>query len=42
MRTKILPYFENKKMNEITASDVMKWQNELMAQKDESGKGGLP
>ena len=39
VRTKILPYFENKKMNEITASDVMKWQNELMAQKDENGKG---
>lgn len=42
VRTKILPYFADKKMNEITASDVMKWQNELMAQKDENGKGLSP
>ncbi len=39
VRTKILPYFQDKKMNEITASDVMKWQNELLAYKDENGKG---
>ena len=31
VRTKILPYFENKKMNEITASDVMKWSVLLKA-----------
>lgn len=28
---KILPYFANKTMNEIKASDIRKWQNELMA-----------
>lgn len=29
-RTKILPYFENKKMNEITPPDIRNWQNEIM------------
>lgn len=27
---KIIPYFKNKKMNEIKASDVRVWQNVLM------------
>ena len=39
IRTKILPYFRLLKMNEITAADVIKWQNELIAYKDESGVG---
>ena len=38
IRTKILPYFKDKKMNEITAADVLKWQNEMMAGKDAQGK----
>lgn len=25
----ILPYFENKKMNEITSSDIIQWQNAM-------------
>ncbi len=29
----ILPYFENKKMNEITPSDIIQWQN-AMREKD--------
>lgn len=29
--TKILPYFRNLKMNEITPGDVRKWQNEMVA-----------
>lgn len=28
--TKILPYFRDKMVNEITAADVRRWQNELM------------
>ena len=32
---KILPYFKNLKMNEITVSDVTQWQNELLAYRDE-------
>ena len=38
IRTKILPYFENRKIAEIEAKDVIAWQNELMAYKDEKGK----
>ena len=30
VETKILPYFKNLKMNEITAGDVRKWQNEMV------------
>ena len=35
---KILPYFRNLKMNEITPADVRKWQNEMFALKDTEGK----
>ena len=36
---KILPYFKDKKMNSITAKDVIKWQNEMMGHRDKNGKG---
>ena len=36
--TKILPYFKNLKMNEITLGDVRKWQNEMVAFRNENGK----
>lgn len=32
VETKILPYFGDKKMNEITAVDIIKWQNVLLNQ----------
>ena len=35
---KILPYFKNLKMNEITPGDVRKWQNEMVAFRYENGK----
>ena len=38
MKTKIMPYFRNRKINEITAGDVVKWQNELISYKDEDGR----
>ncbi len=38
IRKKVLPFFKNKPMNSITAKDVIKWQNELMAYRDEKGK----
>ena len=31
IRTKILPYFGNRKIAEIEAKDIIAWQNELMA-----------
>ena len=37
IRTKILPYFGNRKIAEIEAKDIIAWQNELMAYQDEKG-----
>ncbi len=34
---KILPYFKDKKLSEITASDVVAWQNEIMKQTTKGG-----
>ncbi|MDD6703402.1 MAG: hypothetical protein PUE34_03555, partial [Clostridiaceae bacterium] len=33
---KILPYFADKKINEIKATDVINWQNTLIKAKDEN------
>lgn len=33
--TKILPYFKDKRMNEITTKDVIAWQNEMLAYRNE-------
>lgn len=38
VRTKILPYFENRKIEEITAKDVIAWQNQLLSYQDKRGK----
>lgn len=42
IRTKILPFFENRKIGEIEAKDVIAWQNELLAHTDEKGKKYSP
>lgn len=39
IKTKLLPYFGNKKMNEIRAADIVRWQNEMMSFRDEEGAG---
>lgn len=39
IKTKPLPYFENKKMNEIRAADIVRWQSEMMGFRDENGAG---
>lgn len=39
MEKKILPHFKNLKMNEITAADVRKWQNEMVSFRYENGEG---
>ena len=36
--TKLLPYFGSKKISEITTKDVMAWQNEMLAYRDEKRK----
>lgn len=36
--TKILPYFEHKRLCDITAKDVIAWQNEIRKQTNSSGQ----
>ena len=40
--TKILPYFENKNIDEITSADVKKWQARLIKSKSKYGKPYSP
>lgn len=42
IRTKILPYFENRKMEEIEPKDIIAWQNELLAYRDDKGEPYSP
>ena len=35
IQTKILPYFQNKSLQEITATDIIQWQNTLLQIRDE-------
>lgn len=39
---KILPYFKNRKINEIKPSDIRAWQNEIMAYRSPSDKAYSP
>lgn len=36
-KDKILPYFENRKLSEITPADVIEWKNTLLAYRDSKG-----
>ena len=38
IQQRILPYFENYKINEITTKDVRAWQNEMLAYRNEDNK----
>ncbi|MCH5194543.1 MAG: site-specific integrase [Oscillospiraceae bacterium] len=38
IRKKILPYFAKRKLSEITAKDVIEWQNEIRQLTDKKGK----
>ncbi len=38
IETKILPYFEKRKLEEIRTSDVIQWQNEIMKLTKENGE----
>ena len=42
IRTKILPYFGKRKMNEIQSKDIIAWQNEMMNARDKRGKPYSP
>ncbi len=37
IQTKLIPAFGNKKINEICPTDVIAWQNKMLAYKDEKG-----
>lgn len=39
---KLLPYFKDKKMDEIKPSDIIKWQNQMMKRKSSNGKPMSP
>lgn len=39
---KLLPYFKDKKVSEITPKDVIQWQNEMLSYRDENGKAYSP
>ena len=39
IRTKILPYFKDKKLSEIAPRDVIAWQNQLLNYRNGKGKG---
>lgn len=38
IKKKILPYFSNRKLSEITAKDIIRWQNEIRELRDCHGK----
>jgi len=38
IRTKILPYFGDRKIAEIEAKDIIAWQNKLMVEKNVNGE----
>ena len=42
IRTHILPYFKEKVLAEITPTDILMWQNELLGKRDSDGKGYSP
>ena len=39
INTHIRPYFENMSLSEITSTEILQWQNELLSLRDDNGKG---
>ncbi len=42
IKTKLLPYFKGRKMNEIKPADIIAWQNKIMKKKDSKGNKFSP
>lgn len=38
IESKIIPYFKNKGLTDITATDIIQWQNSLLSMRDENDK----
>lgn len=36
---KIMPFFKDKKMNQISSKEILVWQNEMLSSKDKNGNG---
>lgn len=39
IRTKILPFFKEKRLSEITPRDVIEWQNQMLNYRNDKGRG---
>ena len=39
IETHIRPYFANKSLSEISATDILQWQNAMLSMRDDQGKG---
>ena len=39
---KLIPYFKDKKVNEISPADIIKWQNEMIKKRQADGKSYKP
>ena len=42
IKNKILPYFNDKGLSDISPADVIQWQNKLLCQRDKEGKPYSP
>ena len=42
IENKILPYFKDRKMSDIKATDIIAWQNKIMEERDERGELHAP
>ncbi len=42
VHTKLMPYFKNRKINEIRASDILQWQNIMIGYRNKYGKAHKP
>lgn len=42
IRTRLMPFFADKKMKDIKPADIIRWQNEMISYRDEKGKGFKP
>lgn len=42
MRTKLLPYFKDKKMREIKPKDIIQWQNKMLKMRNKTGNKYAP
>ena len=39
INTHIIPYFKQMSLAEITATDILQWQNSMLSLRDDNGKG---